>query len=263
MNSYEQIRSLHTSGELLLLPNAWDVPSALAFEKAGFDFIGTTSWGIAALLGYRDGEHIPFDQMFTVVERILKSCSAMVTVDMESGYAEDTNTIIANIGRVVDAGAVGINFEDSVKNASGQLRAMEHQAGTICSIKNTIATEAGPLFINARTDTFIVNKDPERALRETIERAQVYAEAGADCLFVPFLSDETLIGELIDNCVLPVNILALPGAADKRKLQELGVSRLSLGNGVYDVAARRHEQLAGQLRDAGSLGLLFGTDPIE
>lgn len=257
MNRYEQLRSLHTSGEILLLPNAWDVPSALAFENAGFDFIGTTSWGIAAILGYRDGEHIPFNQMFTVVERILKSCNAIVTVDMESGYSEDTDTVIANIGRVADAGAVGINFEDSLKNTSGRLRATDRQAEIIRAIKNSVITTDGPLFVNARTDTFIVGSDPERALRETIERAEAYAEAGADCLFVPFLTDETFIEELVRSCPLPVNLLALPGGADIKKLQQLGVSRLSLGNGAYDVAVKRHEQLARQLKNTGSVGLLF------
>lgn len=72
MNKYEQFKALHHSEEILLLPNAWDVPSTLSFKEAGFTAIGTTSWAIAEVLGYRDGEKIPFDEMFTLVERILR-----------------------------------------------------------------------------------------------------------------------------------------------------------------------------------------------
>ena len=239
MSKYEQFKALHAQGDMLLLPNAWDVPSALAFQNAGFKAIGTTSWAIAAMLGYKDGENIPFEEMLLVVKRIIASIDIMVTVDAEAGYAQDEVSIVANILKIVEAGAVGINFEDTIKGAGGVLQPIEKQVSAIRAIKNSVVTDDGPIFLNARIDTFLVEKDQQQACKATIERGRAYIEAGADCLFVPFLTDEGMISEIAAACDAPINILALPQMADLRKIQSLGVNRLSLGNGVFDMVVKR------------------------
>lgn len=257
MNRYEQFKALHISGDMLLLPNAWDVPSALAFQKAGFGAIGTTSWAIAAMLGYKDGENIPFDEMLLVVKRIIAATDVMVTVDAEAGYADNEAGVVANIAKIANAGAVGINFEDTIKGAGGVLQPIEKQASVIRAIKNNVQTDGGPIFVNARIDSFLVIKDPIEACKSTIERGQAYAAAGADGIFVPFLTDEELIKEIVEASDVPVNVLALPQVSNIARLHSLGIRRLSLGNSVFDMVVKQDDQFAQQLKGCATLDMLF------
>ncbi|WP_417458457.1 isocitrate lyase/PEP mutase family protein [Kordiimonas sp.] len=255
---YAQMKALHQSDQLFLLPNAWDVPSAKAFAAAGFSPIGTSSWAIAAMFGYPDGEQIPFETLLMVAERIALSTDAMISVDVEAGYASDIEALCANISRVMAAGAVGINFEDSLKGNTKGLMDIEAQAERISAIKALRNASGDPVFLNARTDGFLVMKDdPRAALTETLKRAEAYAAAGADCLFVPFLKDESLIAELTNASPLPVNLLALPGVTDIARLQELGVRRLSLGNGVFDNSVAHQQTLAVEIKNMKKLDGLF------
>lgn len=255
---YAQMKALHKSDQLFLLPNAWDVPSAQAFAAAGFNLIGTSSWAIAAMLGYPDGEQIPFETLLMVAERIALNTDAMISVDIEAGYAADIERVCANVTRVMAAGAVGINFEDSLKGETKGLMDIETQAERIRAIKELRNANGDPVFLNARTDGFLVMKDdPRAALTETLKRAEAYAAAGADCLFVPFLTDKNLIAEITNASPLPVNILALPGMTDIAKLQELGVRRLSLGNGVFDNSVKYQQTLAVEIKSMTKLDSLF------
>ncbi|WP_420430114.1 isocitrate lyase/PEP mutase family protein [Kordiimonas sp.] len=255
---YTRMKTLHKGEGLLLLPNAWDVPSAQAFAAARFNLIGTSSWAVAAMLGYPDGEQIPFETLLMVAERIALNTNAMISVDIEAGYAADIEGVCANVTRVMAAGAVGINFEDSLKGDTKGLIDTQMQVDRIRAIKALRNASGDPVFLNARTDGFLVLKDnPRAALTETLKRAEAYAAAGADCLFVPFLKDEELIGELTRVCPLPVNLLALPGVTDLALLQDLGVKRVSLGNGVFDIAVARHRALATDIKSMTKLDSLF------
>lgn len=110
---------MHKQKELLFLPNAWDVVSALILEHAGFKAIGTTSWGIANSMGYKDGERIDFNELLMLVRKIISMVEIPVTVDIESGYSEHIDSAVENVLKVADLGAVGINIEDSLKSKIG------------------------------------------------------------------------------------------------------------------------------------------------
>lgn len=221
----------HVKGKPLVLHNIWDAGSAKAAAEAGAVAVATGSWSVAAAQGYPDGEKIPLTLLTTIVERIVATVDLPVSVDIEGGYGRDTSTVRRTIERVIDAGAIGINFEDQVVGSDG-LYSVDEQATKIKAIRQTAETKEVPLFINARTDLFLQSESASEhpvLLKEAIVRAHAYQDAGASGLFVPGLIDDALISELCDVSPLPVNIMMMEGAPSPTQLAELGVSRISYG----------------------------------
>lgn len=228
---------LHIKGSPLRLYNAWDAGSASAVARAGAKAIATSSWSVAAALGWADGEDAPLDEVLDVVERITATVQLPVTVDFEGGYSEDDAQLSTNIGRLLDLGVAGINFEDRVVTGEG-LHSIERQAERIATIR-VAADKAGvPLFVNARTDLFLGRgaPDPADSVAEAIERSAAYAKAGASGLFIPGLIDLDLVGRIVDGVSLPVNVMMMSGAPDPKAYAEKGVARLSWGNASYVAA---------------------------
>lgn len=226
---------LHRKGDPVVLYNIWDAGSAKAVAEAGAKALATGSWSVAAANGYGDGQEIPMLQLVDIARSIVSATDLPVSIDFEGGYANDAEAVALNVGRVIDAGAIGINFEDQVVGGSG-LHAIEAQAARIKAIR-TMAGEKGiPFFINARTDLFLKLSDPVRhapLVDEAIERAAAYAEAGASGFFVPGLSNPDLIGRVCEAVSLPVNIMMWSGMADVKTFASLGVARVSYGPGPY------------------------------
>src|SRR5207244_5406963 len=129
-----KFRKINKVGVILVMPNAWDLPSVRSFEQAGFPAIGTASAAIAISLGYPDGQKITRDEMLQVVERIAKSVSVPVTADMEAGYGEGATTVADTAKRVIAAGAIGLNIEDSTKRPDHPLFDVEAQVRMIAEI---------------------------------------------------------------------------------------------------------------------------------
>ena len=174
-----------------------------------------------------------------LVLRILRGITAVtelpVTLDFEGAYAEAPDAAAANVRQAIEAGAVGINFEDQVVGGDG-LHAIERQATRIAAIREMAAALDVPLVINARTDLFLKAKDPAThpsQMAEAKARGEAYAAAGASCFFVPGLIDDDLIGEICAASVLPVNVMMRPGAPSLARLKQLGVARVSHGPGPY------------------------------
>src|SRR5262245_43052263 len=171
------LAALHLAGAPLVLPNAWDAGSARAVEAAGFQAVATTSAGVARSLGFEDHERAPVEEMLAAAARIARAVSVPVTVDFEAGYGLAP---AAMIERLLEAGAVGCNFEDT-DHASGALVPRAAQAERIAALRAS-ATRAGvPFVLNARVDVFLHEFPSEEArLEEGIRRASAYRAAGAD-----------------------------------------------------------------------------------
>lgn len=227
-------RDLHKTGRILLLPNAWNVSSAVVFERAGFQVVGTTSWGIAASQGFRDGEVMRFDEQCLTAKRIVERVAIPVTMDIEAGYSDDPRQIAEHVEILADLGVVGINIEDSLKNGQSGLRDIQFQCAIIETIKSYLGEKGKDIFINARIDTFLSGCPADRRVDDTINRGNAFVRAGAECVFVPGATDPDQIRTLCKNIAAPINVMALPGIADAGQLQELGVARLSIGNGAFD-----------------------------
>lgn len=223
---------LHEQDYPLLIANVWDVPSAKIAEKLGFQAIGTSSAAIATMLGYQDGEEISFTELEYIVSRIADNTKLPLTVDLESGYSRDPLIVSDHIKRISDLGVVGINIEDSVVNDQRRLLDSEAFSTFLQDIKESLQKQNIDIFINVRTDTFLLNI--ANKIEETIKRMNQYEQAGANGIFIPCLEKESEIREIMKNTSLPMNIMCMPGLQNFKKLQELGVKRISMGNFIYD-----------------------------
>jgi 2-methylisocitrate lyase-like PEP mutase family enzyme len=231
----ETFSKLHVKGDPVILFNIWDAGSAKAVADVGAKAIATGSWSVAATDGYGDGEELPLETALANLRRITATVDLPVTLDFEGGYAADPERLKKNIARVIDAGAIGINFEDQVVGGEG-LYSIEEQSDRIAAIREAADKRSLPLFINARTDVFLKTL-PESAtgeqLDEVMKRAAAYANAGASGLFAPGLRDREMIRKLCDATQLPVNVLVMPDTPSNKEMAGLGVARISYGSGPY------------------------------
>lgn len=228
----ERLRELHR-GELLVLPNVWDVASASIVVEAGFPVIATSSNAIAAMLGYSDGERAPWQEMFAAAERIARAVPVPVTVDAEAGYGMQPRELV---DRLLASGVVGCNLEDTNHRSGGLLEAGAH-AQWLADVR-AAADDAGvPFVINARVDTFLPPAgipEPDR-LAEGIRRGRLYRDAGADCIYPIGVRQKSDLAALVAELSCPVNGNTGENL-DLATLRTLGVARVSFGPRFYRVA---------------------------
>ncbi|MEO6187432.1 MAG: isocitrate lyase/phosphoenolpyruvate mutase family protein [Ginsengibacter sp.] len=236
MDQYDLFQHLHHQESPLLIGNVWDVISAKAFEEKRFKAIATSSAALARTMGYEDGEKIPFELLLTMVERIINNIHIPLSVDMEGGYSRNTDQIIQNIEKIYDLGAVGFNIEDSVKGEKTYMLAEDDFKKILSLIREVCERKNMKMFINARTDGYIVKlPDP---LNETLKRARSYESAGASGIFVPFLFDKDEIKQVVAATKLPVNVFATPQLPGFDELSEIGIKRISMGTSVHGAMIR-------------------------
>ncbi|WP_370224638.1 isocitrate lyase/phosphoenolpyruvate mutase family protein [Cytobacillus sp.] len=240
MNSKEQslkaetFHRLHQQSSTFVLPNAWDVISAKMFEECGFKAIGTTSAGIAASLGYLDGQSIPLSKMVETIENIAKSVNVPVSADIEAGYGRTVEEVLETVKAVTAAGAIGINLEDGTGDSIRPIFEISSQVEKIAAIKEFSESRNMPLFINARTDLYWLNiGDSSTHLQEAVKRAKAYQDAGADCIFIPGLTDRKILKKIREEISCPINLLVDAEMPSLSELSEIGIERLSCGSGPF------------------------------
>jgi 2-methylisocitrate lyase-like PEP mutase family enzyme len=245
MQKAKRFRKLHVAGEPLVLFNIWDPGSAKAVAETGAQALATSSWAVSEASGYSDGEHTPLSFAMDNLRRITEATELPVTVDLESGYGDTPRKVGETVALAIKAGAIGCNLEDSFPE-NGSLRETKHQADRIQHARQKADEAGGAFFVNARTDLFIqVSQDEHDSslVRKALERAEAYAGAGADGLFVPGLSDLALITELTKASPLPVNIMVSQGA-NLSALAKRGVARISFGADPYVVTISALQEAA-------------------
>lgn len=247
--------SLHRNPGLFVLANAWDAASARVFEAAGMAAIGTSSAGIAFSLGHPDGQRLPVEEMLAAVLRIARSVELPVSADMEAGFGVSPEAVAKTVQAVIGCGAVGINLEDA--SFDGTLFPLPAQVEKIRAARAAADGSGIPFVINARTDGFWHKLgDARERLTTSIERANAYREAGADCLFVPGVTDLETIRILVREIAGPVNLLASAGCPPLAALREAGVRRVSLGSGPMRAAMGLTRRMARELLEAGTYSSL-------
>lgn len=253
----------------LVLANAWDAASAGIVAAAGAAAVATTSAGVAWALGAPDGDAVDRVLALQAIGRIVATVDVPVTADIETGYGATDDQLAQTILGVLDAGAVGINIEDS---GFAPLRPIAEQAERLRVVRSTADSAGRSLFVNARIDTYLMQAgDPDDRFAETLRRSHAYLEAGANGVFVPGLLDLQVLRELVAEVPAPVNVLAGFGGPTVAELRDIGVRRVSLGSAVaqaaYDLVGRAvrevldtgtYETLARAL-DYGELNRLVGT----
>jgi 2-methylisocitrate lyase-like PEP mutase family enzyme len=251
------LRQLHHGPKTLLLPNVWDVASARFIEQAEYPAIATTSAGVAFSLGYPDGQKISREEMLARVARIAKAVQVPVTADAEAGYGNRPQDAAATAKGVIEAGAVGMNFEDGTGDAAHPLADLSLQLEKIHAIREAALKTGVLLVLNARTDVYLdAVGEPEKRYGLALQRALAYRDAGADCVFVPGVRDPDTIERLVKDLKFPLNILAGYGSPPVAELEKLGVARVSLGSGPMRATLGFLRRLVEELRSCGTYSQL-------
>ncbi|HXH87765.1 MAG TPA: isocitrate lyase/phosphoenolpyruvate mutase family protein [Gaiellaceae bacterium] len=230
---------MHEGPEPLLLPNVWDVASALAVAAhPAARALATTSAGVARSLGWEDGEEIPPERMLDAVARIAAAVELPVTADLEAGYGD----AVATARAAWDVGVVGLNLEDGNGPAEAQ-----------CERIAAVRAAVPELVVNARIDVFIGGSGE---LDEAIERGGAYLAAGADCIYPIGLADDAAIKRLVREVGGPVNVLASKEVPPVAELVRLGVRRISVGSGLHNASLATARAGADELFEHGTYGFL-------
>jgi 2-methylisocitrate lyase-like PEP mutase family enzyme len=257
-----QFRQCHRGSGALILPNAWDVASARIFEEAGFPAIATTSAGIAFSLGYPDGQKIPREEMIARIGRIVRAVKLPVTADIEAGYGSTPEDAARTTRELIQAGAVGMNLEDTSGNPEQPLLDLSLAVEKIKAAREAAAQLRVPIVVNARTDVYLLpDAQPATGYYEAHRRLTAYRDAGADCVFAPGLKDAETIGRLVRDLQCPVNILAVAGTPSIPELEKLGVARVSLGSGPMRATLGLLRKMAEELKATGTYSALDGAVP--
>jgi 2-methylisocitrate lyase-like PEP mutase family enzyme len=225
-NNYETFAALHVPGDPVILYNIWDVGSALAVVGAGAKALATGSHPVADANGWPDGQQVPLDFALANAKRIVGAVEVPLTVDFESAYSTDPEEGGANVARLKATGAIGCNFEDQVIGGE-RIHPLDLQVQRIAAIRRAVGSD---FYINARTDLFLKTQTFDDALiDQVVERGKAFADAGASGFFVPRLADTRQIERVVREVPLPLNVIAFPGAPDKKQWADAGVARISHG----------------------------------
>jgi 2-methylisocitrate lyase-like PEP mutase family enzyme len=227
----QALLDLHHGDTPVVLPTVWDAWSARIAVDAGFAALTIGSHPVAESLGFPDGENTPLDLYFQTVARITGAVDVPVSLDVESGYGLDAADLV---DRVLNAGAVGVNVEDTVHSDDSYRPAEEH-AAYIAAIRSAAEEHGVHLVINGRTDAFAQGGDADAKLEDALNRLALLQESGADSLYPVAIPSTEVLTTILAAVSTPVNITAhpasggVPDGIDLETAAELGVGRISFG----------------------------------
>jgi len=242
------LRSLHVPGEPLIVTNVWDAVTARIVAGApGVRALATASHAVSFARGVADGEGLTVDQALETAHIVTSAVDLPVSVDFERGYAADLAGLEANIARLVDAGAAGLNIEDSTGPNAGELRPLDEAADRVAAVRHSSAAAGVPLVINARVDALVRGA----SFDDAVARANAYLGAGADVVFVLGLGTEELVKRALAEIDGKVSVVSNPASVPLRRLADLGVSRVSFGPGILGLTLAHLQAAAAQLTALG------------
>ena len=231
----ETFRRLHAGG-CFVLPNPWDVGSAVYLRHLGFKALATTSSGWAFTKGLLD-DAPTIDDVLAHFRDIVQATPLPVNADFRQGYADEPQAVAENVARCVATGVAGLSIEDSTGNAETPLYDKQLAVERIKAARRAIDASGTPVVLTGRCEVFLM-RDPN-AFPIALERLAAYAEAGADCLYAPGVTDLSQI-EAIVKTVAPKPVNVLVSRPDPKltisALTDLGVRRISVGSALARVA---------------------------
>ncbi|HJP68343.1 MAG TPA: isocitrate lyase/phosphoenolpyruvate mutase family protein [Sphingomicrobium sp.] len=225
-SKFDTFAALHVPGDPLILYNIWDVGSAQAVADAGASALATGSHPVADANGWPDGEKVPIEFALANAKRIVDAIDLPLSVDFEGAYSADPEEGAANVAKLKATGAIGCNFEDQIVGGDG-LHPLELQVQRIAAIRRNVGSD---FYLNARSDLFLKTQTfNDELVDQLVERGKAFADAGASGFFVPRLADPKQIERVVASVPLPLNVIAFPGAPDKKIWAQAGVARISHG----------------------------------
>ncbi|MET4703786.1 isocitrate lyase/phosphoenolpyruvate mutase family protein [Frigoribacterium sp. UYMn621] len=243
------LTSLHLPGEPLIVTNIWDAVTARTVAGAkGVRALATASHAVSFAHGVADNEGLTVEQALEAARLITGAVSIPVSVDFEKGYAADAAGVRDNVARLIEAGAAGLNIEDSLGSASGPLRDLESSVARVAAARAAADSAGVPLAINARVDSLVSNPADWAG---AMERANRYLDAGATSIFVLRLPTEGLVERAIRDVNGPVSVISNPTSVSLKRLAEIGVARVSFGPGVLGLTLAHLQKAATTLTALG------------
>ena len=223
----DTLLALHQPGNPVVLPTVWDAWSARLAVDAGFIALTVGSHPMADSVGKADAEGMSFDDVVTRVKQITSAVDVPVSVDLESGYAQPATRLITGL---LEAGAVGLNIEDTVHSEGGRLRSSSEHAELVGALRKAADAAGVHVVVNARTDLFLrQDGDESDRVDRAIARMKEAAAAGADSLYPVGRHDPDTLRRLATELPLPINAIAIPEQDDPASFGPLGVGRISFG----------------------------------
>ena len=258
LDKAKRFHELHTGEGCFLMPNAWDAGSAKMLATAGFSAIATTSAGVAFSMGrpdhgfYSADARVDRNNMLARVESMASALAVPLNADLEAGYGVSPEAVAETITKTIAAGAAGGNIEDFTGNKSHPLFETQLAVDRIRAAREAVKRSGMPFVLTARADCFLVGDSD--AFAESVRRANLFREAGADCLFVPGVSDAETIGKLVKQIDGPINIvMGLTGnALSLADLKALGVRRISIGGSLARAMYYHIQQAAREMIEQGT-----------
>jgi 2-methylisocitrate lyase-like PEP mutase family enzyme len=255
-----KFRAMHESG-CFVLPNPWDIGTAIYLERLGFKALATTSAGFAFSRGKPDGA-VPRDEMLGHIREIVDATSLPVNADYQAGYADQPEDVAANVRLCVATGVAGLSIEDSTGRADTPLYEKKLAVERIRAARAAIDDSKSGVVLTGRCEAWLVH-DPN-ALHTTLERLVAYAEAGADCLYAPGVSNPDEIAQIVKRVApKPVNVLVsgFNHQLTFSQLTDLGVRRISVGSGLALAAWGAFLRAAQDIKTNGKFNLLANNAP--
>jgi len=246
-------RALHESG-CFVLPNPWDVGSAVYLRHLGFKALATTSAGFAFAQGLTDSvAAVPRDLMLGHIREVVAATSLPVNADYQTGYADEPEGVAANVALCIATGVAGLSIEDASGDSAVPLYDFDLAVERIRAARTAIDASGVPVVLTARCEAWLVGQsDPARV---AIDRLVAFTEAGADCLFAPGVRDPGEIASIVKAVSpRPVNVLvsAPNPALSVSRLADLGVRRISVGSALARVAWGAFIRAAQSIVETGS-----------
>jgi 2-methylisocitrate lyase-like PEP mutase family enzyme len=262
LSAVTAFRALHESG-CFVLPNPWDIGSALYLQHLGFKALATTSAGFAITRGLADSA-VSSELMLRHVREIAEATRLPVNADFQNGYADDPEGVATNVAQCVATGVAGLSIEDSTGDGAQPLYEFDLAIERIRAARAEIDASGIPVVLTARCEAYLVG-EPDAA-RVSLERLVAFAAAGADCLFAPGVRDPNEIAAIVKAVApKPVNVLVYLANANLsvEQLADLGVRRISVGSSLARIAWGAFMRSAQGIRDAGSFDTFAGGGSLS
>jgi len=255
-----KFRALHESG-CFVLPNPWDIGTAVYLERLGFRALATTSAGFAFSRGKPDGG-VPREEMLAHIRAIVNATALPVNADFHAGYADEPEDVAANVRLCVETGVAGLSIEDSTGRSDCPLYERKLAIERIRAARAAIDASKSGVLLTGRCESWLVgDRDPQRT---ALDRLSAYAEAGADCLYAPGVSDPDEIAQIV-NAVAPKPVNVLVSGFNHQLtlsvLADLGVRRVSVGSGLALAAWGAFLRAAKDIKTNGTFSLLAESAP--
>jgi len=252
-------RTLHESG-CFVVPNPWDIGSAIYLRKLGFKALATTSAGFAFSQGLSD-EKLSRDLVLRHVGEIVAATDLPVNADFQAGYGTSPEEVAESVRLCAATGVAGLSVEDATGDSSKPLYELSEALERLAAARD--ALNGTGVLLTARAECFLVGHPSP--LEESLKRLQAYAAAGADVLFAPGLKTREQIRTVVEAVApKPVNVIALGGMGlSVADMAELGVRRISVGSGLARAAWTGFISAATQIAEQGSFGLMEKATPFN